>query len=394
MHCSHFYNLRNGPFAGVMAEGIDGEAMGWLTVLVGGANKDLAAYGHALLNRLGLDNIEMCSGIGALMKWYEQGVVTNSDLRKLKAGWLRPRWGDAETILTIINMTARREGIGDLLAEGPARAAKQIGNGADYWHVSCKGMAVGGGDRRPQKGGLLNHMVSSRGPDHLRGSPSLEFYGFTGDERIRKDWDKYIGEPELFRYATNLTSYAGKAPLVIWQEHLRALSDSFGVCSFNYGNWPNTFIYPDDFAELYTTATGENVTPTDMVNAAARSISTEKAFNVRESWQRADDQPPARWIKEPKPDGVYKGERCNADKFNLMLNEYYWRRGWDWESGLPTQTGLERLGLDDIADELGRIGRLGTARTNAPPMNTAPAMTIPEADRPHKKENGFEATFG
>lgn len=69
-------------------------------------------------------------------------------------------------------MTAKREGIGDLLAEGPYHAAKKIGGGAEYWVVQNKGMSVGGGDRRPQKGGLLNHMVSNRGPDHLRGSLS------------------------------------------------------------------------------------------------------------------------------------------------------------------------------------------------------------------------------
>lgn len=393
MHCSHFYNVRSGPFAGIMAEGIDGEAMGWLTVLLGGSNKDVSAYGHTLLNRLGLDNIEMCTSIATLMKWYEQGVITNAELKKLKAGWLRPQFGDPETIFSLINMTAHREGIGDLLAEGPYRAAQKIGRGADYWLVTCKGMAVGGGDRRPQKGGLLNHMVSCRGPDHLRGSPSLEFYGFTGDKRIQGDWEKYIGEPELFPYATRLTSYTGKASLVIWQEHLRALSDSFGVCSFNYGNWPNTFIYPDDFAELFSTATGEPRTAADIVAAAERAINTEKAFNIREGWERAHDQPPARWAQEAKPDGVYKGERCELEKFNVMLDEYYWRRGWDWQTGLPTAAKLESLGLKDVADELGRLGKLAKAVPKPPPGLGKPPATPEKAARPADAK-GMEAALG
>ena len=177
-------------------------------------------------------------------------------------------------------------------------------------------------------------MVSNRGPDHLRGSPSLEFYGYTGDKRSQEDWSKYVADPGLFEYATQLTSYVGKAPLVVWQEHLRCLSDSFGVCSFNYGNWPNTFIYPDDFAELYSVATGVDFTRDDMVKAAERIINIEKAFNVREGWTRDNDQPPERWVKEAQPNGGTKGERVHLDKFNMMLDEYYSLRNWD-KDGRP-----------------------------------------------------------
>jgi len=293
------------------------------------------------------------------MVMYQNGIITDKTLKRMKGGWLRPRWGDPESILSLIEMTARRQGIGDLLAEGPYRWAKELGEDALYWVIHNKRMSVGGGDRRVQKGGILNHMVSNRGPDHLRGSPSLEFYGYTGDQRIEADWNQYVGEPELFKSAVQLTSYVGKAPLVIWQETLRCLSDSFGVCSFNYGNWPNTFVYPEDFADLYSAATGEAVTGEDMRRAAERIINLEKALNVREGWTRQDDQPPERWVKEAKPDGVYKGEHCHLDKYNVMLDEYYRRRGWDERSGLPTRAGLEALGLPEVADELTALERLG-----------------------------------
>ena len=359
MHCSHFYIVREGPFAGVMGEGIDAEAMAFLTSHIGGDSKEVAAYGYQLLNRLGMDSQEMGSNLGALMVMYDNGVITDKILKKMKGGWLKPNWGDTELILSLIDLTARRQGIGDLMAEGPYRWAKDLGEDALYWVVQNKKMFVGGGDRRVQKGGILNHMVSNRGPDHLRGSPSLEFYGYTGDERIEADWNKYIGEPELFREAVKLTSYQGKAPLVIWQETLRCLSDSFGVCSFNYGNWPNTFVYPEDFAEIYSAVTGEAVSGADMSLAAERIINLEKAINIREGWTREEDQPPERWVKEAKPDGVFKGERCHLDKYNVMLSDYYRRRGWNPESGLPTRQKLESLGLHEIADDLAKLDRLG-----------------------------------
>jgi aldehyde:ferredoxin oxidoreductase len=311
-----------------------------------------------LCNRLGLDTNEMGACIGALMLMYEKGVIDDGRLKKLKAGWLKPKWGDQETLLSMIEAIANRQGIGDLLADGLKRMAEVIGGDAGYWIIQNKGMSVGGADRRPQKGGLLNVMVSTRGPDHLRGSPSLEFYGYTGDERIKADWVKYIAEPELFEHATKLTSYVGKPPLVIWQEHLRCLSDSMGLCSFNYGNWPNTMVYPEDFAELYSAMTGIESNGGDMVRAAQRIINIEKAFNIREGWTRRDDQPPERWVKEPQPNSGTKGEYCHPGKFNQMLDEYYERRGWDMDSGLPGRKKLEELDLTDAADELAAMGKL------------------------------------
>jgi aldehyde:ferredoxin oxidoreductase len=182
------------------------------------------------------------------------------------------------------------------------------------------------------------------------------------DSKVAEDWAKYIAEPELFQYATQLTGYRAKPPLVIWQEHLRALSDSFGVCSFNWGNWPNTMVYPDDFADLFTAATGIESTADDMVKAAERIINLEKAFNVREGATRRHDQPPPRWVREPKAEGMFKGEYCDIDKFNVMLDEYYQRRGWDKSTGLQTRAGLEELKLKDVADQLGKMKLLAAVR--------------------------------
>jgi aldehyde:ferredoxin oxidoreductase len=358
MHCSHFYIVKNGPFIGTMVEGPEAEAAGWVGPHVGNWELDLIAYAYTLEEKFGIDACEMGAILGWLMLCYEKGVLTDQDLKMLKAGWLRPTWGDPETILTIIEKVAKREGIGDLLAEGLYRAAKKIGKEAEYYALVNKRMSTGGGDRRVQIGGLLNHMVSTRGPDHLRGSPSLEFYGYVSDNTIKKDWAKYIAEPELFESATKVAEYRGKAPLVIFQEHLRALSDSFGVCSFNYGNWPNTPFTPEHFAELYSMATGIEWTWQDCANAAERILNIEKAFNVREGWDRSDDQPPERWVKEGKIGGPFQGNKVDLDQFHKMLAEYYERRGWNKQTGLQIRGRLEKLGLNDVAAQLEQMGKL------------------------------------
>jgi aldehyde:ferredoxin oxidoreductase len=357
MHCSHWMNVRSGPFHGSQGEGLDAETMGWLTALVGNFRKDFAAYGATLLNRLGMDAIEMGAIIRGLMTCHEHGLLPPSKLRELRMPWLQPAWGDIETVMTLIDLTSRREGIGAIIADGPDAMANAIGGEAPYWFATQKGMSEI--NRSPQKGGVLNHMVSSRGPDHLRGSPSLEFYGFTGDESIARDWAKYIAEPELFQYACQLTSYKGKAPLVIYQEHLRALSDSFGVCSFNYGNWPNNKIYPDDFAELFTHATGFEMSPREAAQVGERVINIERVFNLREGLTRALDQPPERWCREEKSFGLYKGDHTHIEKYNEMLDEYYTRRGWNLE-GLPTRAKLAELALTEAISELETLGKLAS----------------------------------
>jgi aldehyde:ferredoxin oxidoreductase len=341
-----------------MAEGPEAEAAGWVGLHIGNWDLDLTAYAYKRLEDLGIDACEMGAIIGWLMLCYEKGVLSDQDFKSLKAGWIRPKWGDPETILTLIEMVAKRDGVGDLLAEGLYRTAKKIGKGAEYYALINKNMSVGGGDRRAQVGGLLNHMVSTRGPDHLRGSPSLEFYGFVTDKKLKEDWVDYIAEPELFEQATKATSYVGKAALVIFQEHLRALSDSLGVCSFNYGNWPNTPFIPKDFAKLYSLATGEDWSWRDVVNAAERIINNEKAFNVREGWDKSQDQPPERWVKEGKIGGPFAGIKVDLDKFATILEEYYERRGWAKETGFQRKNKLEALNLNDVAFELEKMGKL------------------------------------
>ena len=77
MHCSHFYVVRDGPFPGTMGEGPDAETQGWLTVLVGNSSKEIAAFGNSLLNKLGMDSIEMGAIVRGVMKCYERGVLTD-----------------------------------------------------------------------------------------------------------------------------------------------------------------------------------------------------------------------------------------------------------------------------------------------------------------------------
>jgi len=88
-------------------------------------------------------------------------------------------------------------------------------------------------------------------------------------------------------------------------------------------------------------------------------VNLERAYNIREGLSRKDDMLPRRFLVEPIPDGPCRGQRVNLES---MLNEYYETRGWDPETGLVPEQKLRELGLESVADELERMGKLPIER--------------------------------
>ena len=298
---------------------------------------------------MGMDSITAGMAIAWAMECYEKGIITKKD-----TGGIEIDWGDAHLISELIRKIAGREGFGDLLAEGPLRAAERLGKGEEYvLHV--KGQPAVGCDQRSKKGSALSFATSSRGADHLRGLPVAEAWiGTMPSEQQQKLFGVLrIGEA---------TSTVGKAQLVIWNEHICAVADSLEICKFPTG-W--CFLLNGlrfrEFSQLLSAATGIDTTENDMVKAGERIINIERAFNVREGCGRKDDDLPKRWIREPLPSGPFKGHCVTPEELKMMLDEYYELRGWDVPTGLPTKEKLEELNLRDIAEKLKKLNKLPTA---------------------------------
>jgi aldehyde:ferredoxin oxidoreductase len=110
-------------------------------------------------------------------------------------------------------------------------------------------------------------------------------------------------------------------------------------------------IYVRDLAELFSLATGVEMDEKAMLTAAERVYAVERAFLVREGITRKDDVLGGKWGNESVPDGPFKGERIDPEKWDRLLDEYYKVRGWD-SMGIPTASALSALGLEDIAKEI------------------------------------------
>ncbi|MCP8319145.1 MAG: aldehyde ferredoxin oxidoreductase C-terminal domain-containing protein, partial [Candidatus Methylarchaceae archaeon HK01B] len=154
------------------------------------------------------------------------------------------------------------------------------------------------------------------------------------------------------------TEYDHKAKAVVWMEHENITNDLVGICKWVCA-W--NILMPltsKEHSELLSKCTGMNIDNVELLNAAERVRNIERVFDAKEGLTRKDDSLPKRYFKEPLPDGRYKGEILDKEKFEKMKDEYYQLKGWDLETGLPTEKKLEELGLKEVTEDLRKFRNL------------------------------------
>jgi aldehyde:ferredoxin oxidoreductase len=286
---------------------------------------------------LGLDTISCGKTIGFAMELFERGILTERD-----TGGLKLTWGNKEAQAELVELIAKREGIGKILANGVRKAAEQIGGDAWKYAVHVKGLEASGQDPRAHQSIGLTYATNVRGADHLRSLSSLEELGYPDIviQRFGKDKANDI---------LNIMSPKYKGQVVWDMEDLYALVDSGVICKYAT-MWPPVF-YFDTFVNIIPPLTGmKEWEDSKFVRQAAERIShLRRAFNHRLGVTRKDETLPPRLLKEPMPTGPAKGGLPNLDE---MLDEYYSYRGCDSKTGYPLESKLRDLKLEFVIDEL------------------------------------------
>ncbi len=326
--CSRYLEIDDPRFPDLRFEGPEYEPLAGFTSRVGVSDLPLALHAVDRCNRLGLDAISVSETIAWLMELRERGMIRGNETFGLDL-----RFGSGETVLQMIEWIARREALGNLVADGVRSAARKHGRGIDL-AMEVKGLELFQADVRAMKGYGLGNAVSSRGADHLRSEP----------------WFEFSGDPEegLRRYGIAETAdrlaWHGKGLLVKDFEERAAVSDALGVCKNTYNNmevldWHET-------AELLSATTGEDWTREAVRRVGERIINAERLINARLGLTRRDDRLPRRFTHEPAgpEDSPSAGSRVELE---LMLNEYYVARNWDVVTGLPTRAKRVELELED-----------------------------------------------
>ena len=344
IHCKHHTEILEGPYKGEKGGAIEFAATSALGNHCGNFDPDALLKLNNLCNQYGLDVFTAGHILGYAMDWYENGLITKEDTDGIEL-----RWGNWEGMIEMIHKIARREGFGNILADGPVRVADQIGQGAEKYLSHAKGLDWSGSeDARALKGFALNLATATRGACHERGLPSIEPFANVLSNEAKEQARRRFGADALIP-----TSY-NKARVVIHYQDIATASDTLGLCHF-FTEISAQAMGLKEMADLFYLVSGIDIGVEGLRKVACRVYNVERAFLVREGISERDDYLSGKLGNEPMPGGPFKGESLDRDKFTRMLEEYYALRGWDQDSGIPTRSILEEYGLGDIASELEKI---------------------------------------
>jgi aldehyde:ferredoxin oxidoreductase len=244
-------------------------------------------------------------------------------------------WGEFKAAKALIEDTVYRRGLGNLLAEGVRSAAEKIDKDAGRWAMHVKGLEVSAYDCHAAPGMALAYATSSIGAHHK--------------DAWVLSWEVQIGRES---YGSN------KVDRVINCQRIRGgILEALTVCRFP---WRDLGLELEWYTKFLRAVTGIEITWNDLEVVADRIFNLTRAFWVREhgeTWNSRMDIPPARWFEEPLTQGDLKGSKLDRTKYDAMLQIFYKKRGWD-ERGIPTNTTLKKLGLEDVARQLGKHVKL------------------------------------
>lgn len=318
MRCEHEVVVPEGPYKGTMTR-MEYETLWALGPYCGISRLDAIIKGMELCNYYGMDAIGAGVVVGFAMDCYENGILSQKDFDGLEA-----QFGNSDALLLILEKMGKREGIGNILADGVRMAAQKIDKGAEKLAQHIKGLEVTGYDLRCLKTAALGFAVSFRGADHNRHG------AYVFDVKGKVD---------------RLKAERGRGKMVRDMEDTYALIDSFIICKFSRGTFYKEL---DDMAKLYNLVTGIDMSAEELKRSGERINTIGRLINIREGFSRKDDTLPWKVMHMPIPDeGPVKGAFVSQEELDLLLDDYYESRGWNVD-GVPTVEKLKELGMDDL----------------------------------------------
>ncbi len=281
------------------------------------------ARAERVCDEYGMDAIEAGVAIAFAMECFEKGILTLEDTEGVEL-----RFGSEKALFTMLHKIGKREGLGNLLAEGVKRMSEKVGQGSESFAMHSKGMTFAGHSARGMPGFGLGYATGPRGGSHHDGRPTGERTGLVLRE-----------------------TFEGKAEYTARINHFSIYTDSMIVCHLAESIWG-----PLDVSEWcvksVNVATGMQSSLDDAMKTAERIWNLMRAFMVREGFRRKDDTLPKRFLEEPIPKGPSKGMVLSRENLDKMLDEYYTFRGWDLKTGIPGSERLKSLDLEDIARDM------------------------------------------
>jgi aldehyde:ferredoxin oxidoreductase len=294
------------------------------------------AYANQLCNIHGMDPIAVGATIGWAMDCFANGAITGAD-----TGGLELEWGDAEMMLHLTELIARREGFGDVLAEGMRGAARKLGKGEEYL-TEVKGNALPAHMPQVKRSLALIYAVNPFGADHQSHEHDPGYAPDSDEESLRRMALLGLTDPQD---TLNLSDEKVRFALIGQQYY--SMLDSVSVCQFVYG--PSWQLYgPDHLIEAIAAATGWELSVDELLEIGMRKIIMQRLFNARDGMGRNEDKLPKKMFK-PLTGGPSDGYVVTKEEMARALDKYYELAGFDLQTGYPTPAAMKRAGLEQVA---------------------------------------------
>jgi aldehyde:ferredoxin oxidoreductase len=255
-------------------------------------------------------------------------------------------------MVAMLLKTLQREGLGDALAEGSAKAADRMGRGHDYL-LTVKGQELPAHMPHVKRSLGLIYAVNSFGADHQSSEHDPMYHPklYEGTAEA-PGYKRYLSQIGLNTPQHPKALNAEKVEFALKSQYNYSALDTLSVCQFVYGPAWQLF-GPQDTADLLKAATGWDVTVDDLQAYGERRLNLMRALNAREGLGKAADALPRKLFRQPLRGGRTDGLALDEGEIAAAIEAYYRQAGWDEATGTPTRATLERTGLGWAADELG-----------------------------------------
>jgi aldehyde:ferredoxin oxidoreductase len=284
-----------------------------------------------MCNRSGLDTISAGSVIAFAMECYEKGIISRADIDGIEL-----TWGNSDAMIAMLEKIIKREGFGDILADGVRVAAKKIGKASEDFAIH-----VGG-----QEPGLHNALfLPGRGTGYVS-DPTPGRHTATPMARLDGAAATIAPYPELHFENFDRYEYRAKGGASATASCYYQVGACAGACLFPlifFGNYP--------MMDFLNAVTGWEMDMDGLLKTGARIQTLRECFNIREGIDPAQIKLPPRMAGlPPKTDGPLSDVTIDID---ALVSEYSKAMGWDPKSRRPKSETLSRLGLSDLVGKYG-----------------------------------------
>ena len=304
---------------------------------------------NELCNRYGLDTISTGNVIAFSMECVERGIIPPEQLEGVNLNF-----GNGSALVQMVEKIAKREGIGNILAEGVKRLSEKLGQESEKFAMQAKGLEYAMHEPRGKYGVGLAYAIGPFGADHLQHEhdgafdPLLTGYSHKADEPGLFSKEAYpLG---LLEPVKTLSIGPEKVRLFTYLQHWWSLFNCLEICIFVFAP-VRTFKIPQ-IIDIVRAVTGWETSLWELMKLGERATTMARAFNIKHGLTKEDDKLAERTY-EPLGAGAMKGSKVPKEDFLKAISIYYEMMGWDRETGIPTFGKLAELDISWVADEIG-----------------------------------------